>query len=179
MASRMKSTELRIEPDCGLPSNVIPLWPVEAKARRARPGLARAIEANAVAQDPPEQRLARRVERVLCALLYHAVLASGDLRGSKFGSVEKRGAQLVSQDRLTAIARAAISLDSTADLTRLAAVAISFEMHTQSHWRNRLRRLVSAQQRQIRLDTLAIAGLLASDLEALKLRPIDSFAKFL
>ncbi|GGA39544.1 hypothetical protein GCM10010981_30970 [Dyella nitratireducens] len=127
----------------------------------------------------PEERLARRVERVLCALLYHTVLEPKGFRSAKFPSIEKRVSELVSRDRLTAISRAAISLDSTDDLTRLAAAAITFELKTQSGWRSRVLRLFSAPRRQINADTLAIAGLLAWDLDALKARPIDTFAKFL
>ena len=135
------------------------------------------IEANAIEQEPPELRLARRVERVLCALLYHAVLAPGDLRGFKFLPIERRVGQLVSRDRLAAIARAAIDNDLTADLTRLAAVAITFELQAQSQWRNRWLRLFSAYRRRVHTDTLAIAQLLTWDLDALKVRPIDTFAK--
>lgn len=182
----MTTTNFLIESERNAPSNVIPLRSVESKPRGAgaRPyrsvgAQVHAIEANAVEQEPPEQRLARRVERVLCALLYHTVLGPGDLRDSKSFSIEKRVKQLVSHDRLTAIARAAISLDLTADLTRLAAAAITFELQAQSLWRTRLLRLFSAHRRLINADALAIAGLLAWDLDALKARPIDTFAKFL
>lgn len=182
----MKSTNFLIESERDLPSNVIPLYPAGNPsrglgARPLRSSIAQVhpIEANAVEQEPPEQRLARRVERVLCALLYHAALGPGDLRDSKSFSIEKRVNRLVSRDRLTAIARAAISLELTADLTRLAAAALMFEMQAQSRWRNRLLRLFSAHRRQVNADMLAIAGLLAWDLDALKLRPIDAFAKFL
>lgn len=182
----MKTTNFLIESELAAPSNVIPLRSVRgnlrepgARARRSWGVQAHTVEANALEQEAPEQRLARRVERVLCALLYHAALEPGDLRGANFPSIEKRVGQLASRDRLTAIARAAISLDLTADLTRLAAVAIMFELQTQSHWRNRMLRLFSADRRQINADTSAIACLLTWDLDALKVRPIDTFAKFL
>lgn len=182
----MKTTNFLIEAECSTPSNVIPLWPAGRSPRTAgaRPrgswaDQARLIEANAVELDPPEHRLAHRVERVLCALLYHAVLEPGNVRSSISFSIEKRVDRLVSHHRLIAIARAAISLDSTGDLTRLAAAAITFELQTQAQWRNRLLRLFSAQRRQIHADTKAIANLLAWDLDALKVRPIDTFAKFL
>lgn len=182
----MKTTNFLIEAECSAPSNVIPLWPARHTPREpgARPRgswaeQARVIETNAVELDPPEQRLARRVERVLCALLYHAVLEPGHSRSSKSFSIEKRVGQLVSHDRLIAIARAAISMDSTGDLTRLAAAAITFELQTQAQWRHRVLRLFSAQRRQIHADTTAIANLLAWDVDALKVRPIDTFAKFL
>ncbi|WP_147293205.1 hypothetical protein [Dyella monticola] len=137
------------------------------------------IDVNAIEQEPTDERLARRVERVLCALLYHAVLEPSGRRSSKFFSIEKRVAQLVSRDQLAAIARAAIRLDLTADLTRLAAVAIMFELKAQSRWLNRMLRLFSAHHRQIKADTRAIAQLLTSDLDALKVRPIDTFAGIL
>lgn len=182
----MKTTNILIESGHSTPSNVIPLWPAGNHPRRpsAHPyrlsdAQAHAIGANAVEHEPPEQRLARRVERVLCALLYHAVLEPGDLRGSKSFSIEKRVSQLVSRDRLTAIARAAISLSLTDDLTRLAAAVITFELETQSRWQNRMLRVFSALRRQIHADTSAIACLLAWDLDALKVRPIDTFAQFL
>lgn len=182
----MKTTNFLIESERNAPSNVIPLRPVSRNPRGpgARPyrstgAQVHAIEANALEKELPEQRLARRVERVLCALLYHTALGPGDLRDSKSFSIEKRVNQLASHDRMTAIARGAISLDLTADLTRLAAAVITFELQTQSRWWNRLLRLFSAHRRQINADTLAIAGLLAWDLDALKARPIDTFAKFL
>ncbi|HKT29858.1 hypothetical protein [Dyella sp.] len=182
----MKTTNFLIEAECNVPSNVIPLWPARRTPRDAgaRPrgswvDQAHTIETNAVELDPPEHRLARRVERVLCALLYHAVLEPGNNRSSKSFSIEKRVDQLVSHDRLIAIARAAISMDSTSDLTRIAAAAITFELQTQAQWRNRVLRLFSGQRRQIHADTTAIANLLAWDLDALKVRPIDTFAKFL
>lgn len=182
----MKGTNFLIESERELPSNVIPLYPAGNHsrgpgARPLRSSIARLhpVEPNAVEQEPPEQRLARRVERVLCALLYHAALGPGDLHDSKSFAIEKRVNQLVSRDRLIAIARGAISLELTADLTRLAAAAIMFEMQVQSRWRNRLLRLFSAHRRQVHADMRAIAGLLAWDLDALTVRPIDSFAKFL
>ena len=180
------TTNFLIESEQSAPSNVIPLWPVgsrpsgpNARPSRSRGAQAQAIEANAVALEPLEQRLARRVERVLSALLYHAVLSPGDLRGAQSLSIEKRVGQLVSPGRLVAIANAAISLDWADDLTRLAAAAITFELQAQFRWRNRLLRLFSPRRRRIHADTLAIAQLLAWDLDALKVRPIDKFAKFL
>jgi hypothetical protein len=182
----MKTTNFLIEAECSAPSNVIPLWPARhtlrdagARPRGSWAEQARVIETNAVELDPPEQRLARRVERVLCALLYHAVLEPGNSRSSKSFSIEKRVDQLVSHDRLIAIARAAISMDATGDLTRLAAAAMTFELQAQAQWRSRALRLFSAKRRQIHADTTAIANLLAWDLDALKVRPIDTFAKFL
>jgi hypothetical protein len=85
----------------------------------------------------------------------------------------------VSHGRLLAVANAAISLDWTDDLTRLAAAVIAFELQVQSRWRNKLLRTFSERRRQIHADTLAIAQLLAWDLDALKVRPIDKIAKFL
>ena len=182
----MKSTNFLIESERSFPSNVIPLWPASGVAREsgARPRQPKAvqthsIESNAVELEPPEQRLARRIERVLCALLYHAALQPGDLRGSKFFFIEKRVSQLASPDRLTAIARAAICLGMTDDLTHLSAAVVMLELQVQSKWRNRLLRPFSARRRQINNDTLAIACLLACDLDALKTRPIDKFAEFL
>lgn len=182
----MKTTNFLIEAEHSAPSNVIPLWPIGSHSRgagarsyRSPAAHAHAIETNAVEQEAPELRLARRVERVLCALLYHAALQPGDLRRVKSFAIEKRVNQVVPRERLTAITRAAITLDSTADLTRLAAVAITFELQAQSTWRNRIRRLFSACRRQIHADTSAIAQLLAWDLDALKVRPIDAFAKLL
>lgn len=182
----MTTTNFLIESERSFPSNVIPLYPVGvdprglgARSWRSSAAQVRPIEANAVEQEPPEQRLARRMERVLCALLYHAVLGPGKVRDSKSFTIEKRVNRLVSRDRLTAIARGAISLELTADLTRLAAAALMFEMKTQSRLQNRLLRLFSARRRQINADTLAIASLLAWDMDALTLRPIDTFAKFL
>lgn len=182
----MKTTHFMIEPERDAGSNVIPLRPTKSGPRgeSARPSRssdvqAHAVEVNVLEQELPEQRLARRVERVLSALLYHAAGEPRDLRDSKFFSIEKRVSQLVSRGRLTAIAHAAINLDCTADLTRLAAVAIMFELQTQSRWLNRMLRAFSAPRRQINADTLAIARLLAWDLDALKVRPIDAFAKFL
>ncbi|RDS83510.1 hypothetical protein DWU98_03975 [Dyella monticola] len=107
------------------------------------------------------------------------MLEAGELRGSAHLSIEKRVSRLVSRDRLTAIAHAAINLDVTADLTRLAAAVIVFELKAQSRWSNRMLRAFSAHHRQINDDTLAIARLLAWDLEALNVRPIDTFASFL
>jgi hypothetical protein len=107
------------------------------------------------------------------------VLEPGHSRSSKSFSIETRVDRLVSHHRLIAIARAAISMDSTSDLTRLAAAAMTFELQTQAQWRNRVLRLFSAKHRQIHADTTAIANLLAWDLDALKVRPIDTFAKFL
>ena len=183
----MKNTNFLLDAEHNAPSNVIPLWPagnssrgVGARSYRSSAAHVHAIEANALEQEAPEQRLARRVERVLCALLYHAALQPGDTRSVKAFAVEKRVSQLVPRDRLTAIARAAVTLNhSTADLTRLAAVAIAFELQAQSRWRNRMLRLFSADRRQIHADTSAIAQLLAWDLDALKVRPIDAFAKLL
>ena len=182
----MMTSNFLIEAERSAPSNVIPLWPVGgnprapgASAGRSRGAQVHAIDANLLEPEPPEQRLARRVERVLCALLYHTLLEPTKAGGAKSLSVEKRGSQLVSRDRLTAIARAAISLGLTADLTRLAAAAITFELQTQARWRNRLLRLFSARRRQINADTLAVSGLLAWDLGELKIRPIDQFARFL
>ena len=182
----MKTTNFLIESERSAPSNVIPLWPAGGSPRRASAHPCRLVDAqahaigtNAVELEPPEQRLARRVERVLCALLYHAVLEPGDLHSAKSFSIEKRVNQLVTRDRLTAIARAAISLSLTDDLTRLAAAVITFELETQSGWQNRVLRAFSADRRQIHADTLAIACLLAWDLDALKIRPIDTFAQFL
>jgi|GEM_PF-784286 len=180
------TTNFLIESERGYPSNVIPLWPAGGIARDlgVRPNRlsgvqTRVIETNAIEQEPPEERLARRVERVLGALLYHATLEPGNLRSTNALSIEKRVSQLVSHDRLTAIARAAISLSLTEDLTRLAAAAIMFELQVQSQWRNRLLRQFSTYRRQIHADTVAIACLLACDLDALKIRPIDKFAEFL
>lgn len=182
----MKTTNFLIEAEQCAPSNVIPLWPVGghsrglgARAYRSSALHAHAIETNAVEQEAPEQRLARRVERVLCALLYHAALQPGDTRSVKSFTIEKRVNRLVPRDRLTAIARAAITLDSTTDLTRLAAVAITFELQAQARWRDRTLRLFSARRRQMHADTWAIAQLLTWDIDALKVRPIDGFAKLL
>lgn len=176
------TSPIELEPSA--PSNVIPLRPVRNKAQgpHARPyrssdAQTHLIEVNAIEQEPTDERLARRVERVLCALLYHAVLEPGGHRGAKFFSIEKRVAEVVSRDQLAAIARAAIRLDLTADLTRLAAVAIMFELKAQSRWLSRMLRLFSAHRRQIKADTRAIAQLLTSDLDALKVRPIDTFAR--
>jgi hypothetical protein len=186
MENAMTNTNFLIESERTFPSNVVPLYPAGNQSRGlgARPyrssgAQVHPIEANAVEQEPAEQRLARRVERVLCALLYHAVLGPGDPRDSISFSVEKRVNQLVARERLAAIARGAINLELTADLTRLAAAAIMFELQTQSRWRNKWLRLFSARRRQINTDTLAIAGLLAWDMDALTVRPIDTFAKFL
>jgi hypothetical protein len=178
------TTNFLIESQQSAPSNVIPLWPAGSRpsAPDARPSRSRgpqAVEANAVELEPLEQRLARRVERVLSALLYHAVLNPSDLRGAQPLSIEKRVAQLVSHGRLVAIANAAISLDWADDLTRLAAAVITFELQAQCQWRNKVLRWFSARRRQIHADTSAIAQLLAWDLDALKVRPIDKFAKFL
>ncbi|RUL77604.1 hypothetical protein [Dyella choica] len=182
----MMTSNFLLEAERNAPSNVIPLWPAGgsqrepgAMARRARGAQVHAIDANLLEPEPPEQRLARRVERVLCALLYHTLLEPAKAGDANPLSIEKRGGQLVSRDRLTAIARAAISLGLTADLTRLAAAAITFELQTQARWRNRLLRLFSARRRQINADTLAVSSLLAWDLDELKVRPIDQFAKFL
>ena len=187
MEAAMKNTNFLLDAEHKAPSNVIPLWPAGSNSRgtgarsyRSATIHAHTIETNAVEQEAPEQRLARRVERVLCALLYHAALQPGDSRSVKAFAVEKRVSRLVPRDRLTAIARAAVTLNhSTADLTRLAAVAIAFELQAQSRWRNRILRLFSAERRQIHADTSAIAQLLAWDLDALKVRPIDAFAKVL
>jgi hypothetical protein len=186
MEKRMTTTTLPIESKRNTPSNVIPLWPLEGAPRRpgsrsyrSRGIQAHPTEANAVAQEPHEQRLARRIERVLCALLYHAVLQPETFRDSKSFAVEMRVGQLVSRERLMAVARAAITLDWTADLTRLAAVAIMFELQAQSRWQARMLRPFSPHRRQIHADTVAIARLLAWDLDALKVRPIDKFAKHL
>lgn len=180
----MTTTTSLMKSDDSTLSNVVPFRPLRNNAKGARPfrsvdGQVRPLEANAVELESVEERLARRVERVLCALLYHTALQPGDVRGSKSFSIEKRVNQLVSRDRLVAIARAAINMDSTADLTRLAAAAIVFELESQSGWWQRIRRPFSAQRRQINADTLAIAGLLTWDVAALKIRPIDKFAKFL
>jgi len=180
------TTNFLIESEQSVPSNVIPLWPAgsrpsapNARLSRPRGAQAQAVEANTVELEPLEQRLARRVERVLSALLYHAVLSPGDLRAAQSLSIEKRVAQLVSHGRLVAIANAAISLDWADDLTRLAAAVITFELQVQCRWRNKVLRWFSAHRRQVHADTLAIASLLAWDLDALKVRPIDKFAKFL
>jgi hypothetical protein len=175
----MANTNFLIESERNTPANVIPLWPAGARPRRPRAVSAQPIEANVVEWEPLEHRLARRVERVLCALLYHSALEPENLPDAAPLSVEARVDQLVPHDRLIAIAHAAINLDWTADLTRLAAAAIMLELQVQSRWRNRLLRLFSAQRRQINADTLAIANLLAWDLDALKVRPIDKLAKFL
>lgn len=180
------TTNFLIESEQSAPSNVIPLWPAgtrpsapNARPSRSRASQAHTVEANAVELEPLEQRLARRMERVLSALLYHAVLTPGDARAAQSVSIEKRISRLVSHGRLLAIANAAISLDWTDDLTRLAAAVIAFELQVQSRWRNKLLRAFSERRRQIHADTLAIAQLLAWDLDALKVRPIDKFAKFL
>lgn len=166
-------------------SNVVPFRPVRNNVQglSARPlpswnAPGRSAGANALEQESLEQRLARRVERVLQALLYHALLEPNDSPHSTY-SIEERVRQMVSRDRLMAIARAAISLGLTADLTRLAAAVIVFELKTQSRWPNKMLRPFSAHHRQINNDTLAIARLLAWDLDALKVRPIDKFAQFL
>lgn len=167
------------------PSNVVPFRPARDNRRGSADGpfrswgQGRPAGVNAVEKEPTERRLARRIERVLGAILYHALLEAGDLRGLTYLSVEKRVNRLVSRDRLMAIAHAAISLGVTADLTRLAAAAVVFELQAQSRWSSRMLRAFSANRRQINDDTLAIARLLAWDLEALKLRPIDTFASFL
>ncbi|GGA40191.1 hypothetical protein [Dyella nitratireducens] len=168
------------------PSNVVPFRPIRGNTRRlgAHPGGSWGVqtptfEENAIEREPPEHRLARRIERVLGALLYHAMLESGDLRDSNCFSIDDRVNQLVTRDRLIAIAHAAIYLDLTADLTHLAATVIVFELQAQSQWWNRMQRPFSAHRRQINHDTLAIARLLAWDMDALKVRPIDKFAKFL
>lgn len=183
----MTSTNTLTTSEDSHPSNVVPFPsagnnPQATSGRPARTrtvAQARTSDANAVEREPLEQRLARRIERVLGAILYHAVLESGDLRGSTYVSIEERLRQVVSRDRLMAIARAAINLGLTADLTRLAAAAIVFELQAQSRWPDRMRRAFSLHRRQSRNDTLAIARMLAWDLEALKVRPIDRFAQFL
>ncbi|GLQ89789.1 hypothetical protein [Dyella flagellata] len=182
----MATTNFLIEAELNAPSNVIPLWPVGGTPRqhRARPGQARkaqvhVIDADVLEPEAAAQGLARRVERVLCALLYHTQLEQAHARASKPLSIETRGERLVSRDRLMAVARAALNHGLTADLTRLAAAAITFEVQFQSRWRNRLWRLFSAQRRQINADTVAVARLLAWDLAELKLRPIDQFARYL
>jgi len=182
----MTTTHPLAKSEDGNPNNVVPFRPVRnspqgSSTRSSRPPDARgrSFEANAVEYEPIEQRLARRIERVLEALLYHAVLEPGDLRGSACFSIQRRVNQLVSRDRLMAIARAAINLGLTSDLTRLAAAVIVFELQAQSRWPDRMLRSFSAQRRQINNDTLAIARLLAWDMDALNVRPIDTFAKFL
>jgi hypothetical protein len=182
----MKNTNFLLEAEHSAPSNVIPLWPAGSSSRgtgarsyRSATIHAHVVETNAIEQEAPEQRLARRVERVLSALLYHAALQPGEARSVQSFAIEKRVGKLVTRDRLAAIARAAVTLNATADLTRLAAVAIAFELQTQSQWRSRMLRLFSAERRQVHADTSAIAQLLAWDLDALKVRPIDAFAKLL
>ena len=169
------------------PSNVLPFRRPARDNRRTLGVLpfrswgahTRSTEANALELELPEERLGRRVERVLGALLYHAAPEAGDLRHTNVASIEQRASRLIPHEQLMAIAYAAISLGLDGDLTRLAAVAISFELQAQSRWRNRLLCLASSQRRQVHQDTLAIARLLAWELDALKLRPIDQFAKFL
>ncbi|RUL77612.1 hypothetical protein [Dyella choica] len=182
----MTTTKLLAEAGDDIPTNVVPfrrtrsnLRGLGARSFRSRGVQVRPSGPNAVELEPAEQRLARRVERVLAALLYHALLEPGDLLGAKPVSVEKRISRLVSHDRLIAIARAAISHDLTDDLARLAAAVIVFELKTQSRWWNRMLRLVSVRRRQINDDSLAIARLLAWDMAALQVRLIDQFAAFL
>ena len=180
----MTTTTSLMKSDDSTLSNVVPFRPASNSPKGAYPfrsvsGKVRPIQANAVELESVEERLARRVERVLCALLYHTALEPGDVRGSKSFSIEKRVSRLVSRDRLVAIARAAISMDSTADLTRLAAAAIVLELQSQSRWWHRLRRSFSSHHRQINADAVAIASLLTWDVAALKMRPIDKFAQFL
>jgi hypothetical protein len=67
----------------------------------------------------------------------------------------------------------------TADLARLAAAVVVFELQEQSRPWRKVMRLFAQERRQAREDTLAIAQMLASDLEALKVRPIDRLAKSL
>lgn len=157
--------------------NVVPFRP--AGTLRRGGAQTRYSEANAVELEPLELRLARRVERVLAALLYHAVFEPDDPCGERSSSSEQRVSQLVSHERMVAIARAAICHGLTADLTRLAAAVIVFELQAQARWWNRMLRPLSARRRQIHDDTMAIADLLAWDLHALRLRPIDQFAPFL
>ncbi|WP_233842663.1 hypothetical protein [Dyella sp. 2HG41-7] len=182
----MTTTKLLAKTEDGSPSNVVPFRPARNRPQalsdpsfQAQPAQVKTFGVNAVEQEPLEQRLARRVERVLEALLYHALLEPGDLRGSACFSIQKRVSQLVSRDRLMAVARAAINLGMTSDLTRLAATVIVFELQAQSRWQDRMLRSFSAHRRQINQDTLAIARLLAWDMDALNVRPIDTFAKFL
>jgi hypothetical protein len=137
------------------------------------------VRKDAVDLEPQDQRLARRLERVLWAFLYHALNESGDLRRPKSHSIDKRVNRLVSPGRLQAIARAAIKLDMTADLARLAAAVVVFELQAQSRLWCKVMRLFVAERRQAREDTLAIAQMLASDLDALKICPIDQLAKAL
>lgn len=186
LETAMTTTKPLTKSEDGNPSNVVPFRPVRNHPRglsdhasRLQSTRAQPLETNAVEQEPLEQRLARRVERVLEALLYHAVLEPGDLRGSACFSIQKRVSQLVSHHRLMAVARAAINLGLTSDLTRLAATVIVFELQAQSRWPDKMLRSFSPQRRQINQDTLAIARLLAWDVDALKVRPIDTFAKFL
>jgi hypothetical protein len=161
------------------PSNVVPFPLRKRNIRGSDAYFSRSWGVNAVDLEPQDQRLARRIERVLWALLYHAELGPDELRGSKSQSIEKRVSRLVSPGRLQAIARAAITLGMTADLARLAAAVVVFELQAQSRLRNKIMRLFSSERRQAREDTLAIAQMLASDLEALKIRPIDRLAKSL
>jgi hypothetical protein len=168
------------------PSNVVPFPFSRRNARGTSAHSSRAwsvattfARKNAVDLEPQDERLARRLERVLWALLYHAQHESGDLRGSKSQSIERRVNRLVSPGRLQAIARAAIALGMTADLARLAAAVVVFELQEQSRPWRKVMRLFAQERRQAREDTLAIAQMLASDLEALKVRPIDRLAKSL
>lgn len=172
--------------DDSIPSNVVPFPFRAGDTRRVSAQFLRSwgvattpARKNAVDLEPQDQRLARRLERVLWALLYHSLHESRDLRGSKSQSIEKRVNRLVSPGRLQAIARAAIELGMTADLARLAAAVVVFELQAQSRLWSKVMRLFVAERRQAREDTLAIAQMLASDLEALKVRPIDQLAKSL
>jgi hypothetical protein len=169
-----------------IPSNVVPFpFPrrnargMDARFSRSWGMATTLLERNAVDLEPQDQRLARRLERVLWALLYHALHESGDLQGSKSQSIEKRVSRLLSPGRLQAVARAAITLHMTADLARLAAAVVVFELKSQSRLWCKVMRLFVAERRQAREDTLAIAQMLAADLEALKIRPIDQLARSL
>jgi hypothetical protein len=172
--------------DDGMPSNVVP-FPFRGRDTRttsapfSRSWIVGTPSArkNTVDLEPQDRRLARRLERVLWALLYHSLHESPDLRGSKSQSIEKRVNRLVSPGRLQAVARAAIELGMTADLARLAAAVVVFELQAQSRLWSKVMRLFLAERRHAREDTLAIAQMLASDLEALKVRPIDQLAKSL
>ncbi|GLQ89786.1 hypothetical protein [Dyella flagellata] len=182
----MTSTKSLAESNNSTVSNVVPFRPaghnppdLDARPFRSWGAQTRRSGVNAVELEPLECRLARRVERVLAALLYHAVLEPDDLRAARTVSIEKRVSQLISRERLLAVARAAICQGLTADLTRLAAAVIAFELDAQSHGWNKLLLQFSARRRQIRNDTLAIADLLAWELDTLRFRPIDQFAKFL
>ena len=172
--------------DDSLPNNVVPFpFPrrntrgMDAQFSRSWGVATTLLERNAVDFEPQDQRLARRLERVLWALLYHALHESGELQGSKSQSIERRVSRLLSPGRLQAIARAAIALHMTADLARLAAAVVVFELQAQSRLWCKVMRLFVAERRQARKDTLSIAQMLASDLEALKIRPIDQLAKSL